>query len=60
MTATNISEIVTGLSTFGSDLGGMLQNLVPGVIAFMIGVAIAGGIVLIFKAVFGSVTKKLN
>lgn len=53
MTAVNVSTIITGLGDFGTDLGAFITNVIPGVVTLMIVLAIAGGLVLLFRNIFG-------
>lgn len=53
----NVTQYTSDLGDAGEDIGDMLTGLTPGLIGFMIGLAVAGGIVLIFRKVFGKVGK---
>ena len=57
---TNISEQITGLEDFGSDLGGFLQNLAPGVGIFILLMGIFGGVGAIVYAIVGVIRKGVN
>ena len=58
MTAVNVSNIVTGLADFGTDIGAFITNLIPAVVTLAIVGAIVTGIVLIFKGVFSKMRIK--
>ena len=45
-----INESVDGLAELGTDLGGFMTNVTPGVLNFIIPLAIVGGIIAIFAA----------
>ena len=47
---TNISQSITGLADLGTDLGGFMTNVTPGILNFIIPLAIVGGILAIFGA----------
>ena len=57
---TNISAEITGLSGFGTDLGGFLTNLAPGVIAFVFILAIIGGLISILGAIVFVIKKAIK
>jgi len=56
----NVSEQVSGLSDLGTDLGGFLSNVAPGVGTFIIVMGIFGGIAAIVYAVATLIKKKIN
>lgn len=45
-----INDSVSGLSELGTDLGGFMTNVTPGVLAFVVPIAIVGGILAIIGA----------
>lgn len=45
-----INDSVSGLTELGTDLGGFMTNVTPGVLSFVIPIAIVGGILAIFAA----------
>lgn len=53
MAAVNVSEIITGLAEFGTDLGTFITNVIPGVVTLIIVLAIAGGLAALFQNIFG-------
>ena len=50
-TAIIANDTFEGLPSLGSNIGGFLTNLVPGVIAFVFALAVIGGVVAIFMAI---------
>ena len=51
---------VTGLGDFGTDMGSFLTNLTPGVVGFIVVLAIIGGVVAIVMAIAYLIKKKLK
>lgn len=45
-----INDSVSGLSELGTDLGGFMTNVTPGILAFVVPIAIVGGILAIIAA----------
>ena len=55
-----VNESVSGLSELGTDLGGFLENVAPGVGAFIIIMGVFGGIAAIIYAVATMIQKKIQ
>ena len=55
-----INESISGLSDLGTDLGGFLSNVAPGVGTFIIVMGIFGGIAAIVYAVATLIKKKIQ
>jgi len=55
-----INETITGLSGLGTDLGAFLTNITPGVVGFIVVIAIIGGVIAIIMAIAYLIKKKLK
>ena len=51
---------ITGLTEFGTDLGGFLTNLAPGVVAFVFVLAVVGGLIGIFAGIAFVIKKSIT
>jgi hypothetical protein len=60
MTNAIANDTLEGLPQVGSDLGSFLTNLAPGVGAFIIIMAILGGIGALIYAIVNIVKRKMN
>ena len=60
MTVAISNDTLQGLPQVGSDLGGFLTNLAPGVGAFIIIMAILGGIGALIYAIVSVVQRKMK
>lgn len=56
----NISESVSGLASFGTDLGGFLTNITPGIVGLVFVLAIIGGVIGIIGALVYVVRKAIK
>ena len=55
-----INESISGLSDLGTDLGGFLSNVAPGIGSFIIIMGVFGGIAAIVYAVAQMIQRKIN
>jgi hypothetical protein len=55
-----VNETITGLSELGTDLGGFMTNIAPGIGAFIIIVGVFGGIGALIYAIVALVKNKIN
>jgi len=55
-----VNETITGLSELGTDLGGFMTNIAPGIGAFIIIVGVFGGIGALIYAIVAMVKTKIN
>ena len=53
-----LNDTVSGLSELGTDLGGFMTNLAPGLIAFIVPLAIVGAVVAIILGVAAMIKRK--
>jgi len=51
---------VTGLSDTGTELGGFMLNIGPGLFAFILGFAVVGGVAGLIGAVIYMMKKKVK
>jgi len=56
----NIAESISGLGALGTDLGAFLTNITPGVVGFIVVLAIVGGVVAIVMAIAYLIKSKLK
>ena len=55
-----VNETITGLSELGTDLGGFMTNIAPGIGAFIIIVGVFGGIGALIYAIVSMIRNKIN
>ena len=55
-----VNETITGLSELGTDLGGFMENIAPGIGAFIIIIGVFGGIGALIYAIVSLVKNKIK
>ena len=55
-----VNETITGLAELGTDLGGFMTNIAPGIGAFIIIVGVFGGIGALIYAIVSMIKNKIN
>jgi len=58
--AVAVNETITGLGDLGTDLGGFLENMAPGVGIFVLLLGLFGGISAIIYAIVAVVKRKIQ
>jgi len=55
-----VNDTVSGLSEFGTDLGGFLENLAPGVGIFVLLMGIFGGVTALIYGIVVLIKRKIS